>query len=241
MDKLVLLTLNVRGLRKYKKRKDIISHFWFPPTGTPPHILFLQETHSTSECEKLWAQDFQSRNVIFSHNTASAGGLLVVIRNGVPFTVRQSLILPSYIAINCIIAGQEYVLVNVRNTLFGQCNYRWSLLDWFNKLWFDVQKFPNHRILLGGDFNVQLDAANSPSSAQRVGCKIFSAFLQETELGDCWSVLHSTDHRFTFYHNLSHALGGLRLDYVLVSPLLLNYLFSCSIGICHLSDHCPVC
>ena len=206
MDKLVTLTLNVRGLRNYKKRKDIISHFWFPPTGTPPHILFLQETHSTSECEKLWAQDFQSRNVIFGHNTASAGGLLVVIRNGVPFTLHQSLILPSYIVVNCIIADQEYVLVNVYNTLFANCNYRRLLLDWFNKLWLDVQKFPTHRILLGGDFNLQLDAANSPHSVQRVGCEIFSAFLQETELGDCWSVLHPTDHRLTFYHNLKHVL-----------------------------------
>ena len=240
MDKLVILTLNVHGLRNYKKRKDIISHFWFPLTGTSPHILFLQETHSTSECEKFWTQDFQSRNVIFSHNTASSGGLLVVIRQGVPFTLRQSIVLPSYIIVNCIIAGEEFVLVNVYNTLFGKCNYRQMLLEWFNNLWTDVQKFPAHRILLGGDFNLQLDAVNNLNNVQKVGSEIFSEFLQETDLGDCWSILHPTDRRFTFYHTLKQVLRGSRLDYVLVSPLLLNYLYSCSIGTCYQSDHCSV-
>ena len=145
--------------------------------------------------------------------------MLVVIRQGVPFTLRQSIVLPSYIIVNCIIAGEEYVLVNVYNVLFGKRNYRQMLLEWFNKLWTDVQKFPAHRILLGGDFNLQLDAVDNPHSVQKVGSEIFSEFLQETELGDCWSVLHPTDRRFTFYHNLKQVLSGSHLDYVLVSPL----------------------
>ena len=241
MDKFIILTVNVRGLHNYKKRKDAISHFWFPPTGNSPHILFLQETHSTKECEKLWTQDFQSRNVFFSHNTSSSGGLLVVIRGGVPLTFHHSVVSPSYIIVHCMIAGQDYVLANVYNMLYCGCNYCQLLLfDWFNRLWTDVQKFPMHRILLGGDFNLQLDGIDNLHRTPKVGCEIFTEFLQETELGDCWSVLHPTERRFTFYYNLKNVFGGSHLDYVLVSPLLLNTLFSCSIGVCFQSDHCSV-
>ena len=240
MEKIVFLSLNVRGLANYKKLKDIVSHFWFPPTGTPPHILFLQETHSSKGIEKLWAQSFQTRHVFFSHKTTVSGGLLVVIRNGLPFTLHQQLVSDSYLILHCDIASEEYVLVNVYNRPFALCNFQQNCLDWFNKLWTDVQWFPTHRILMGGDFNLQLDADDKSFFRLRIGCEIFTDFLQETELSDCWSILHPKERQYTFYHKLKGVLGSSRLDYFLVSPLLLNYLSSCSIGSHYQSDHCPV-
>ena len=113
MDKLQVLTLNVHGLANYKKCQEILSHFWFPTTTTRPQILFLQETHSTKSIEQLWSCEFQSRNVFFSHETTTAGGLLITIRNGLPFTCHEVLVDVSYIILYCTIAGEQYVLTNV--------------------------------------------------------------------------------------------------------------------------------
>ena len=146
----------------------------------------------------------------------------------------------SYIILHCAIAGEHYVLVNVYNRLFELRNYCQKGLDWFNNLWTAVQWFPTHRILIGGDFNFQLDEVDKPSLRQKLGCEIFMEFLHETELTDCWSVLHLMERHYTFYHNLKRVLGGSHLDYFLVSPLLLSYLSSCSIGTHYQSDHCPV-
>ena len=79
MEVLTVLSLNAHGLGNYKKRQDILTHFWYPVTGKAPHVLFLQETHSSKGCEKFWGTTLQSRNVFYSHDTIRAGGLLMVI------------------------------------------------------------------------------------------------------------------------------------------------------------------
>ena len=106
-------------------------------------------------------------------------------------------------------------------------------------MWGSIQRFPCFRILLGGDFNLHLELRNN-ASIQKVGHDIFSAFVEETDLTDCWKVLHPTDNRFTFYRKLHGEFLGSRIDYFFASPLLLNYLHDTTIGLRFQSDHCPV-
>ena len=240
MDKLVILTLNVRGLRNYRKRRDIISHFWFPVTDPRPHIFLLQETHSTADIEQQWSQEFQSRNIFFSHDTTSSGGLLTVIRSGLPFTVHHIIVRLSSLAVHCSIAGEECVIVNVYNKPTGTKDHCLKLVNWLHQTWQDAQRFPGHKILLGGDFNLQLHLSNN-SYWNIQGQKIFREFLSETELTDCWSVLHPDELQHTFYAKTKkHCFVGSTLDYLFFSPLLANYLYSSSVGLQFQSDHCPL-
>ena len=146
----------------------------------------------------------------------------------------------SYLVVYCSIAGEEYVIVNVYNKPISRKSYRQKLVKWFNMIWLDVQHFPTHKILIGGDFNIQLESP-SKDHLQVEGQKILQAFLSETELTDCWSVLHPSDIRHTFYtKNRHHRFIGSTLDYLFLSPLLANYLHSSSVGLQFQSDHCPL-
>ena len=238
MDQLIVVTQNARSLLNYKKRHNIINHLWFPIHGPKPHVLFLQETHSNASVEKLWSQEFQSRNTFFSHDSPTSGGLLTVIRSGLPFTVHTTLVTSSYIILHCSIATEDYVLVNVYYKPSPR-HARESLLNWLNTLWKQVQKFSTHKILLGGDFNIRCEFSDKQYNQAEAG-KLLLQFLLETELTDCWSLLHPEMIRYTYHGPHRSAPVASRIDYFFVAPLLLNYLHSCEIGVRYQSDHCPI-
>ena len=49
-DEFNLLSLNVRGIRTFEKRKAVFS--WLVNSGA--NIFFLQETYSTGDIENIW-------------------------------------------------------------------------------------------------------------------------------------------------------------------------------------------
>ena len=231
------MSLNVHGLGNRQKRLSIINHFLYPTTGhPPPDIIFFQETHSSLEMESLWKQDFKCRNIYFSHDKPNAGGLLTIIKSHVPFKLKNVVRSESFLLIHCTIDGEDYVLVNLRNPLLKPQK---KFSSWLFDLWTAVSKFPTHKILLGGDFNALLDENDSRPRTLPYS-RVFNQFLEESDLTDCWRVFHPTDVRYTYYYKNGSHYKGSRLDYFLVSPLLLNYLSSTSIGIKHLSDHAPI-
>ena len=86
-----------------------------------------------------------------------AGGLLIAIRNSVPFTLHHCASVETYLLLHCSLYNEDYVLVNIHNTLFHCKGYKQRFLDWLHQVWSTVQQFPSHRVLLGGDFNARLD------------------------------------------------------------------------------------
>ena len=243
MTTLSFKTINTRGLGNYKKRKEFLNKFWYPLAEKPPDILFLQECHSSKACESQWKKDFQSRYVYFSHNTTSAGGLMIVIRNNVPFVLKHVVTTVDYMLVHCQIAKEEYVLVNIHNHMFNVSHYHEKITEWFHKIWDAVKQFPCHRILLAGDFNIGLDPLPSGCPVtyhSRTGTTFLQMFLEETELTDCWRLFHPNDNRNTCYQKFKSSITGSRIDFVFVSPLLLNYLVSSEIELAFQSDHCPV-
>ena len=70
---------------------------------------------------------------------------------------------------------------------------------------------------------------------------IFQDFVDSSEMGDCWRLLHPDERRFTRYGTNQHGTSvAARLDYFFASSLLLNYLDTASIGIRSQSDHAPI-
>ena len=76
MNKLSVTSLNTRGFGNFKKCHDVLDKIWFNQF-TKIDILFLQETHSTPKDKISWKKQFQTRYLYFSHDTTSAGGLLI--------------------------------------------------------------------------------------------------------------------------------------------------------------------
>jgi len=52
-----LISLNVRGMRDYKKNRKMMN--WVVKHGGNVGISFLQETHSTPDIEYKWKQRFK--------------------------------------------------------------------------------------------------------------------------------------------------------------------------------------
>ena len=68
MDSCIRLnSFNTRGLCNDKKRRCIFN--WLKKSHVG--IIFLQETHSTIDCEDKWAKEYGSK-IIFSHGTSKS-------------------------------------------------------------------------------------------------------------------------------------------------------------------------
>ena len=71
-----MLSLNVRGIRSFEKRKALFQ--WFVQQGAD--VIFLQETYSTPEVEHIWKSQWKG-DMFFGHGTAVHGrGVLVLVK-----------------------------------------------------------------------------------------------------------------------------------------------------------------
>lgn len=86
-DGLKLVSLNVRGLRNFRKRRAIFT--WCRKQKAD--LIFLQETHSTKENEYKWKKEWGSE-IIFSHGSSNARGVAVLIKRGLDIVVEQELL-----------------------------------------------------------------------------------------------------------------------------------------------------
>ena len=82
-------SLNVWGLRDKNKRHEMFT--WLNPKDLS--IVFLQETHCTSELEDLWKTEW-GQEIYFSNRSNHSGGALYTIfsKNSIIASRKQSLI-----------------------------------------------------------------------------------------------------------------------------------------------------
>ena len=76
-ETLDILSLNVRGIADCKKRREIFRWLKRYHKGGES-IIFLQETHSTSNTENIWQQEWGSK-IFFAHGTNRARGVAILM------------------------------------------------------------------------------------------------------------------------------------------------------------------
>ena len=154
-DNLSFITNNVKGIQSMKKRLKLIEYF--KSKITTHRILFLQETHSSSDDEQKWRDNFGG-NTFFSHGKRSSCGVLIsyigthnfVVNNQKTDNDGRILILNvttndvNFVLINLYNANTETEQVSVLNNLS-------SLLEKF-----DVTLEKN--LIFAGDFNLFLNS-----------------------------------------------------------------------------------
>ena len=67
-----LLSLNVRGLRDSKKRRELFRWLKHFHNGNKS-IIFLQETHATELDKHIWEKEWGSTVILSDYNTNSRG------------------------------------------------------------------------------------------------------------------------------------------------------------------------
>ena len=83
-----ILSLNVRGIRNDTKRNKIFN--WLKNHTSNQAVVFLQETHSTSDVENLWSNQWQFKEkIIFSHGEHNARGTLIAFRENLVYRLED--------------------------------------------------------------------------------------------------------------------------------------------------------
>ena len=101
-----LLSVNVRGLSNFKKRRAIFT--WCRKQNAD--FIFLQETHLTIEHEMSWGAE-----IISAPGTSDARGVAVLFKRGVDCKIHSKLLDPEgrYIILKAEIQEKPVVLINV--------------------------------------------------------------------------------------------------------------------------------
>ena len=73
MDKLSLITLNVRGLNSSRKRRAIFRQLHHKNAS----IIFLKETYSTNNLEKVWSNEWGNK-IYFCHGSKHSKGVAIL-------------------------------------------------------------------------------------------------------------------------------------------------------------------
>ena len=153
MDKLRILSFNVKGLGDKLKREKIFN---FTKQKVNEGIILLQETHSSREKCDSWSKEFDG-NCFFNHGTSNSKGVAILL------TLDQDYKVLKYEhygegrlqILSIELEDQKYLIVNVYNP-----NTEKEQVAFLSKLNDALRNFPDifeHNIIIGGDFNFIAD------------------------------------------------------------------------------------
>jgi len=170
-DTIKLLSFNVRGLSKFKKRRAIFSCC----RKQKADLIFLQETHSSKEREAQWKKEWGAE-ILFSHGGTNARGVAVLIKNGFDIDIMLSQTESSgrLLLFKALIKEENYTIANI----YGP-NKDAEAVQFYHKLskLLRTNDFGNEEnLIMGGDFNCPLNInldkkrwnSNSPEARRKI-------------------------------------------------------------------------
>ena len=236
-DSLKLVSLNVRGLSNFRKRRAIFT--WCRKQKAD--LIFLQETHSTKAGEYKWKKEWGSE-IIFSHGSSNARGVAVLIKRGLDIVVEQELLNSNgrSIILKTLIKDKRYLLANI----YGP-NKDAEAVRFYQNLSATLRKMdPNSddNIVVGGDFNCPLN----PTLDKKGGILIprqhvinsIENVQNEFSLHDIWRIKNPDTRSFTWSKN--HPFIFCRLDYWLISDKLNDLVTQVDIQASIKTDHSSI-
>ncbi|KAL9961456.1 hypothetical protein ACROYT_G030398 [Oculina patagonica] len=236
-DSLKLLSLNVRGLSNFRKRRAIFT--WCRKQKAD--LIFLQETHSTENDECKWKKEWGSE-IIFSHGSSNARGVAVLIKSGLDIVIQHELLKSNgrSIVLKVRIKDKNYLLVN----LYGP-NKDAEAVRFYQNLSATLREMDpdsDDNIIIGGDFNCPLN----PTLDKKGGILIprqhvinsIENIQNEFSLHDIWRIKNPNTCSFTW--SKSHPFIFCRLDYWLISDKLNDLVTHVDIQASIKTDHSSI-
>ena len=177
VDTCKLVSLNVRSISNFLKRRMIFT--WCRKQKTDS--IFLQETHSKSDTETQWKNEWGGE-IILSHGSPNSCGVAILLTKGVDCVI-HSKILDSqgrYIILKAEIKDKMYVLINIYAPNKDTC-----IIKFLNTLLFTSRKEnldEEENIILVGDFNCPLnpflDKKRGYSNTEEICCEDYRKFAR---------------------------------------------------------------
>ena len=180
-------------------------------------IVFLQETYSTLEVENIWKTQWQGK-LFLSHGTNHSCGVMALVRSDLDFKVKSINVDNEgrYLIIEAEVQGSAYLLVNIYapNKVQEQCRFFQNVNKSIENLVVDKE----HKIFIGGDFNVALNSeldCSGGNPSKKDSTKNISDLCSYFDLVDIWRIRNPETKRFTWRQK--NPLIQRRLDYWLIS------------------------
>ena len=82
--KMNMISVNVHGIRTYVKRQKMFT--WL--SRKTADIIFLQETYSSVDIEKVWQREWKG-DIVFSHGTNHSKGVAMLFKGNVDYEVKH--------------------------------------------------------------------------------------------------------------------------------------------------------
>ena len=147
-----LVSLNVRGISNFRKRRAIFS--WCRKRKTD--FMFLQETHSKKGAEIYWKNEWGTE-IVMSHGGSNSCGVPVLFGKDVDFVIHAKILDPfgRYLILKTAINEKNYILINAYVP-----NKDKDITLFFNNLLTTIQienMDEKENIIMGGDFNCLLN------------------------------------------------------------------------------------
>ena len=232
-DSFTLISLNVKGISNFKKRRSIFS--WCRKRQAD--IIFLQETHSTVQTDTQWTNEWGAE-LHTSHGTSNSRGVAIMIKSGFDCTVCQKIVDPlgRYIILKAVIKETSYVLIN----LYAP-NKDKEIINFLKNLVIILrnENLDSENIIMGGDFNCPLnpvvDKRGGILNQRKSVTACIDCLQTELDLVDIWRVKNPETMSFTWSQKSPRIFC--RLDYWLISNNLNDLVRSTDIIPAIRTDH----
>lgn len=206
-------SLNVRGLRERRKRRDIFSFL----KRKEYDVIFIQESHSTPEIEELWKKEWGGE-ISFNHFNSRARGTMILYRAGAKISHLwvddEGRIVINTLTIN----DTQYTCINIYAP-----NIDSERITFFQNLSSIIMsKCPTGNVVMAGDFNVTIkknDKKFGTISVQKSVSNL-NQILEEFKLIDIWREQHASTQKFTWSRQKPKVMC--RLDYFFISKNLVT-------------------
>ena len=211
-----LLSLNARGIRTFEKRKALF--LWL--SKNKADIVFLQETYSSPDVEKLWKTQWKG-DLYFAHGSEHSRGVLILVKERLNFELKSCTLDKQgrYIILMGNVQEQPFVFVNIYapNKTSEQCIFFQEIQTELDNLNIEA----DCDIIIGGDFNVILDPEFDGLGGKpklRDSVKIIEQIRLSFDLTDIWRVRNPDERRFSWRQK--NPVIQRRLDFWLISSSL---------------------
>ena len=225
-----ICSLNVRGLRNKVKRDKMFA--WLKEQAY--NIILLQETHSTTDINNQWTQEWGNSS-FFSGNKSNSQGVGILLNDKLNCGIVNHIdIFQGRLqALEITINDKNIIIINI----YGPNNDDISI---FNKLEEFILLNDDKSIIIGGDFNTYLDIDKDRKNGARETHKNIrqklNSIMNTNNLIDVWRVQHPNTHKYTWHSNTRPVIFS-RLDYFLITDNLVNFINKSEINIGYNTDH----
>lgn len=219
---------NVNGLQASVKRKKVFTML----KEQDLDIIMLQESHSTQNIQHLWQAEWGGK-IFCAHGTSESRGVMIAIRRGVIYDIKQIYkdIDGRAIVMEIKIENNWYVFANIYAPNEDDPAFYINVANM-------IDACENRNVIWAGDFNLVLDILKDRYNSNynnHKAASTLSAYMHETDLVDVWRALNPQKATYTFFRRQPLAMS--RIDFFLISSSLMPSVVEAQIVATPITDH----